>query len=67
MNSMSLLRELRQNAIQKISFSVSNRRKCIANLFTLPMHFRQNFAKINYSKDYEGNLIKERRANFKTT
>ena len=35
---------------KKIYFSVSNRRKCIANLQTLPMHYRQDFAKYKTQK-----------------
>ena len=30
---------------KKCTFSYSNRRKCITNLYTLPKHFRQDFTK----------------------
>ena len=36
---------VKQNAQQKIYFSYSLRQKCIPNLRTLPMHFRQEFVK----------------------
>ena len=41
---------IRQNAWQKITFEVSNRRKCIANLRTQPMNFREDFDKYKTQK-----------------
>ena len=36
---------------KKCTFSYSLRRKCMANLYTRPMHFRQDFAKYRTQKD----------------
>ena len=35
---------------KKFTFSVSNRRKCIANLRTQPIHFRKDFDKYGAQK-----------------
>ena len=35
---------------KKFTFAVSNRRKCIANLSTQPMHFREDFGKYRTQK-----------------
>ena len=40
------------------TFSVSNRRKYIANLYTQPMHFRQNFAKYRIQNVMKEILLK---------
>ena len=35
---------------KKFTFAVSNQRKCIANLRTQPMHFREDFGKYRTQK-----------------
>ena len=35
---------------KKFTFAVSNRRKCIENLRTQPMHFREDFGKYRTQK-----------------
>ena len=35
---------------KKFTFAVSNRRKCIANLRTQPIHFREDFGKYRSQK-----------------
>ena len=49
---------------KKFTFPYSLRRKCISNLRTLPMHFRQDFAKYKTSKGYENNSLSQKRNMF---